>query len=225
MGAMRYQSLELRTGGASDGTVYVLRTHRDPSELYVGEDVELLIQRGILSLERVLEVDHDHEKYSLKMLAAAPDSKVALANLIEIYSAKGEFEKAAVLFERLHEKYPDVWEMGVTLGFQLVDAKKFRQAADVFRKVVGARREYEALYGLGYALAWSGQKNEAAVYLKEATELDPTDFRAFYSLGYVYRDTGRYAEAKREWSRVLELIPHFPEVQSNLRSIESRIRR
>jgi len=225
MGAMRYRSVELKTEETSGRAVHVLLTDRDRDDLYVGEDVEILIQRGMLSLQRVLEINDDNEKYSVKMLAAAPDSKVALANLIEIYSGRGEFEKATVYFERLYEKYPDAWEMGVTLGSQLVDAKKFRQGADIFRKVVGARREYEALYGLGYALAWSGQKNEAAVYLKEATELDPTDFRAFYSLGYVYRDTGRYAEAKREWSKVLELVPHFPEVQNNLRSIESRVKR
>jgi len=87
---------------------------------------------------------------------------------------------------------------------------------------VAIKREYESLYLLGYALAVSGKKEESIGYLVEAAALDPTDERAFYSLGYVYRDTGRPEEAKQAWRKVLELMPNFPEVQRNLQSLSRR---
>ncbi len=82
------------------------------------------------------------------------------------------------------------------------------------------KRDYETLYLYGYALAWANKKFDAEKYLSEATLLDPTDYRAFYSLGYVYRDTGRPAEAKKAWQTVLKLMPHFPEIENRLRSLK-----
>ena len=73
---------------------------------------------------------------------------------------------------------------------------------------------------LSYALAWAEEKDEAEKYLILATELDPTDYRAFYSLGYVYRDTGRYPKAKEAWAKVLQLLPNFPEVENNMKSLK-----
>lgn len=119
--------------------------------------------------------------------------------------------------------YPNEPEAGFGLAAALVDAHRYRQAVDVFRRVLAVQRDYETLYVLGYALAWAGDKHEAATYLREAADLEPEDFRALYSLGYVLTDTGRYAEAKVAWSKVLQLMPNFPEVENNLRAIESRI--
>jgi cytochrome c-type biogenesis protein CcmH/NrfG len=59
--------------------------------------------------------------------------------------------------------------------------------------------------------------------LTEATELDPADYRAFYSLGYVYRDTRQFTQARQAWETVLTLIPNFPEVEANLRDIEQHL--
>jgi Flp pilus assembly protein TadD len=90
-------------------------------------------------------------------------------------------------------------------------------------KTDNSKNYHDVLYMLGYALAWAGEKDEAEKYLIEATELDPTDYRAFYSLGYVYRDTSRYERAKEAWAKVLKLFPNFPEVGNNIRSIEKLI--
>jgi len=92
----------------------------------------------------------------------------------------------------------------------------------VLQKMLEVRRDYDVLYRLGYALAWAGQKREAVPILREAAALDPDEPWALYSLGYVLRDTGQYAEARTAWSKVLQMLPRFPEVERNLRAIETR---
>jgi tetratricopeptide (TPR) repeat protein len=201
----------------------ILLTDKDEAGLYTGEEIEIFTRKGILSLHRVLEIHRDMEKYYFKMLKAAPDSKVAIGGLINLYSKRNEFDLALEWYDKLITKFPVESDIGFDLGSQLIDAKRYRQAVIVLRKVLEVRRDYDVLYMLGVALAWAGEKDEAEKYLIEATELDPADYRAFYSLGYVYRDTSRYEKAKEAWVRVLKLFPNFPEVENNIRSIEKLI--
>ncbi|MBI5967764.1 MAG: hypothetical protein HY882_07900 [Deltaproteobacteria bacterium] len=198
----------------------ILGSPNDDTGLYAGADIEILLRKGILSLDRVLEIKHDMEKFYLKMLKAAPDSKVAIVGLVEIYAKRKEFASAIEWFDKLHEKYPGEADIGHDLAGWLIESRQYGQAADVLKKLLGTKRDYEVLYLLGYALAWAGEKHEAEKYLIEATELDPTDYRAFYSLGYVYRDTGSNEKAKEAWTRALEILPNFPEVERNIKSIE-----
>lgn len=201
----------------------ILLTDKDDAGLYTGEDIEICLRKGILSLDRVLEIRPDMEKYYFKMLQATPDSKVAIAGLINLYSKRNEFDLALDWYDKLLVKYPVEYDIGFDLGGRLIDAKRYRQAVMVLKKVLEGKRDYDVLYMLGYGLAWAGEKIEAEKYLLEATELDPTDYRAFYNLGYVYKDTGRYSKAKEAWVKVLELMPNFPEVENNLRAIKKLI--
>ena len=201
----------------------VLRLPSDASHVYVGGDAELVLRQGRLLLWRVVEVRRDEEQYLLSMLAAMPRSHTALAGLVSLYTDRGELDRGIQSYAALTRVYPDEPDVGYRLGTKLIDTHRYRDGADILQQVVTMRRDYAGLYTLGYALAWAGDKHEAAKYLREATKLAPDDFRAFYSLGYVMRDTGQYAEAKVAWSKVLELRPDFPEVQANLRAIEGKI--
>jgi len=220
MGAINYRRLAVSSWDNKMGTQNILLTYRDNIGLYVGEDIEILARKGILSLDRVLEVNRDMEKFFLKMVKAAPNSKVGIEGLVEIYSSRGEFEKALEWYARLNEESPVECGKGLDLGYRLIEARRYKQAVSVAKKVLAIRRDYEALYMLGYALAWAGEKREAEKYLIEAAELDPTDFQAFYYLGYIYRDMGQYDKAKEAWRKVLKLMPNFPEVENNIKALE-----
>jgi tetratricopeptide (TPR) repeat protein len=222
-GAFQYRRLTVTPWDNAPDNMNILLTDKDEAGLYTGQDVEIFLRKGILSLHRVLEIRRDMEKYYFKMLQAAPDSKVAMGGLIILYSKRNEFDLALEWYDKLLTKFPVESDIGFDLGGRLIDAKRYRQAVMVLRKVLEVRRDYDVLYMLGYALAWAGEKEEAEKYLIEATELDPTDYRAFYSLGYVYRDTGRYEKAKEAWAKVLKLLPNFPEVENNIRSIDKTI--
>lgn len=224
LGVVRHSWWTLRSGGPSERVERVLRLPADATNVYVGGDAELWLRQGRLSLWRVLEVRQDHEKYLLKMLEATPASRTALAGLVTLHADRRDFDKAIQWYVALTRVYPHEPDVAYDLAAALLNGRRYRQAADVFRQLVAMRRDYESLYFLGYALAWAGEKREAAKYLQEATTLDPEDDRAFYSLGYVMRDLGQYAEARAAWTRVLQLAPVFPEVQSNLRALESRMK-
>ncbi len=219
-GTFNYRHLTVAPWDNEMATRNILLTDADEADLYTGEDTEIFVRKGILSFNRVLEIRPDMEKYYFKMLQAAPDSKVAIGGLINLYSKRNEFDLALEWYDKLITKLPAEYEIGFDLAGKLVDAKRYRQAVIVLRQVVEVKKDYDVLYMLGYALAWAGEKEEAEKYLLLATELDPTDFRAFYSLGYVYRDTARYPKAKEAWAKVLQLLPNFPEVQNNMKSLE-----
>jgi len=220
MGAINYKSLTISPWDNKTGTQNILLTYEENIGLYKGEDIEILIRKGILSLYRVLEINRDMEKFFLKMVKAAPNARVGIEGLIEIYSTRGEFEKALEWYARLEEASPVECGTGLDLGYRLIEARRYKEAVSVAKKVLEVRRDYESLYMLGYALAWAGEKHEAEKYLIEAVELDPTDFRAFYYLGYIYRDLGQYDKAKEAWRNVLKIIPNFPEVENNLSALE-----
>ncbi len=221
MGAMNYRSLTISSPwDNSRAPQNVLLTSEEDIGLYRGEDIEILVRKGILSLYRVLEINRDMEKFFLKMVKAAPNAKVGIEGLIEIYSTRGDFEKALEWYARLEEACPIECGSGLDLGYKLIEARRYKEAVSVAKKVLAIRRDYEALYMLGYALAWAGEKREAEKYLVEAAELDPTDFRAFYYLGYIYRDMGQHGKAKEAWRNVLKIIPNFPEVEKNIKALE-----
>jgi tetratricopeptide (TPR) repeat protein len=222
-GTFHYSSVTVSPWDDDTGGKYIFLTDKDEAGIYTGENAEIFIRKGILSLDRVLEIRRDMESYYFKMLKAAPDSKVAIGGLIRIYTKRNEFDLALEWYDKLLVKFPVEYDIGFDLGGKLIDAKRYRQAVSVLRKVLEAKKDYEVLYMLGYALAWAGEKDEAEKYLIEATELDPTDYRAFYSLGYVYRDTGRSEKAKENWGKVLKLLPNFPEVENNIKSLEKSV--
>jgi tetratricopeptide (TPR) repeat protein len=223
LGSGNYGRMIVQDWDGTSGTKEFLLASRREAALYTGEDVEVVLRRGIFYLNRVLEIRKDSEKYYLKMLQASSDSKVALKGLIDISAQKNQFEEALVWYAAYTKRFIDDDYVGYSLGCRLVEGKRFGQAVIVFKEALKNERTYRSLYMLGYSLAWAGQKYEAEKYLKEATELDPTDFRAYYSLGYVYNDTGRYDQAKEAWSTVLTLMPHFPEVENKLKIVEQRI--
>ncbi|MBI1921177.1 MAG: hypothetical protein HYS23_08870 [Geobacter sp.] len=222
-GALNYGKVVIDGWDASGGRREIVVASSDEAALYAGQDVEIVLRKGILFLDRVLEIRQDLEKYYGKMLKASPDSQVALRGLVLICAETGRFAEALKWYSIYAEKSGDPDGIGLELGRRMIEAKQYGQAAGFLKEVVQREREYENLYTLGYALAWAGEKLEAEKYLREATELDPADYRAFYSLGYVCRDTNQLEKAQKAWTTVLNLLPHFPEVEKNLREVEQRL--
>jgi tetratricopeptide (TPR) repeat protein len=221
-GSWSYGAILVGGWDGADAKRVILLASRRERALYPGEEIEVVLRRGALLLNQVVEVRRDMEKYYGHMLEAAPDSTVALRGLVYVYARKGNFDEALKWYSRYAEK-GDLDEVGTQLAQRMIDASHYRLAAALLKALIKEDRGYENLYTLGYALAWAGEKQEAAAYLQEATELDPADYRAFYSLGYVYRDTSQFAKAKQAWETVLTLMPHFPEVEGNLREVEQNL--
>jgi tetratricopeptide (TPR) repeat protein len=219
IGLQSYRHLTVASWDGDSNPRTILSSDKDDPGLHAGGDIEILLNEGALSLHRVIAIKQDTEKFHLKMLAADPDSKVALAGLVEIYSRRKDFGKALERFDQLYDRYPTEADIGQDLAGRLIDNRKYEQAAEVLKKLVETKKDIEILILLGQALVRAGKKDEAEKYLEEAKQLDPTDFRALYLLGYVYRDTGRKEEAKEAWTRVVELYPNFAQAEKNIETL------
>lgn len=219
LGPVAYRAVIVETATPQPKRQVLLGNANDEPGLYAGQEVQLLVRRGVLGLSRILRIHRDMEKYYLRMLQVAPDARVALEALVGLYAEDGKFAQAIAWDAALRTRYPGEYETTLLLGKRLTDTKRFAEAVTVLRHAAAISREYEVLYALGYALAWDREREEAARILQEATAADPTDWRAYYSLGYVYSALGRHPEARTAWTTVLELLPNFPEVEQNLRRL------
>ncbi len=92
----------------------------DDIGIYAGSDIEIVLRRGLMGLNRVLAINRDYEKYYLKMLSVAPDSKVALEGLVKIYAQMGQFDQATMWYRKLGEKYLTDYTAGCDLGWRLM---------------------------------------------------------------------------------------------------------
>jgi hypothetical protein len=222
-GSRNYGKMSVQGWDDTNGRRDFLLASREEASLYVGENVEVVLRSGILGLQRVIAVRKDMVKFYTRMLEVDPDSKAAIKGLTAAYSRRNQFEEALKWYEIYTKRYSNDDNIGFNWGCRLVEGRQYSKAVTVLSKAIDKNRTYKNLYMLGYALAWAGEKYEAEKYLREATKIDPTDYSAFYSLGYVYYDTGRYAQAKKAWTTVLTLMPNFPEVESNLKMVEKMI--
>ncbi|HXZ35424.1 MAG TPA: tetratricopeptide repeat protein [Thermodesulfobacteriota bacterium] len=220
IGLQSYRHLTITGWDADHNPRTILSNDKDDLGLHAGGDIEILLSEGALSLHRIIAIKQDKERFHLKMLTADPDSKVALAGLVEIYSRGKDFGKALELFDQLYDKYPTEADIGQDLAARLIDSRNYEQAAGVLKKLVETKKDYELQILLGQALIRAGKRDEAEKYLEEAQQLDPTDIRALFLLGYIYRDTGRKEEAKEAWTRVLELYPNFAQAEKNIESLQ-----
>jgi Flp pilus assembly protein TadD/O-antigen ligase len=62
----------------------------------------------------------------------------------------------------------------------------------------------------------AGRQSEAQLLLQKAVELNPWAMQAFYKLGYVYGQTGRFERALEAYKRAEALSPGFERIQYNL---------
>ncbi len=222
-GSGNFGKMTVQDWNDANGRRNILLASRDEASLFNGENVEVELRRGILGFERIIEVRKDMVKFYTKMLQVDPDSKNAIKGLTVAYSRRNQLEEALNWYGVYTERFTNDDNIGFNWGIRLIEDRQYSQAVTVLSKAIEKNRTYKNLYLLGYALAWAGEKYEAEKYLREASKIDPTDYSAFYSLGYVYYDTGRYRQAKEAWTTALLLMPNFPEVESNLKMVEKKI--
>jgi len=72
--------------------------------------------------------------------------------------------------------------------------------------------QYESRMVYALVSALNGEFDVAEENLLQLEEIDPGDYRAFFYLGLIYRDTGRVEMAKDELGKALVLNPDSPDI-------------
>jgi len=107
-----------------------------------------------------------------------------------------------------------------------------RQDKDALEKALGEFRaalELNPYDGVAYSqLGWTykqhGMYEETVQELKMAIELDPTNVSFHWRLGSVYRAKGELPKAKKEFEKVLGVIPDHRQAQLALAQINEKLK-
>jgi Flp pilus assembly protein TadD len=102
-------------------------------------------------------------------------------------------------------------------------AGDFAGAASDYRRALAIRESSAALGGLGRALYDANQPKEAERALLRAVALDRGNARAHLTLGMIYGEQGRRAQARQAYERYLALEPNGPyarDVRAVLKQME-----
>ena len=155
------------------------------------------------------------------LLTGKPEDREIYITLAQMYSrlkrwpeAEQALDKAAQLSVKDEDKEYVEFLRGSTYERQ----KKYDQAEEVFRKVLGSDPENAAVLNyLGYMLADRGQKlDEALIMIKKAVDLEPANGAYLDSLGWAYFKLGKYELAEDNLTKASQHMGTDPTVQGHL---------
>jgi Flp pilus assembly protein TadD len=134
----------------------------------------------------------------------------------EAVMQKQDYSSAEALLQKAVEANPQSYRAWFDLGFVYNATKRTTEAIDAYRKSVAVKSDvFESNLNLGILLARQGDSDEAAKYLKAATQLKPTAnvdeglARAWLSLGLV-EESSDPQQALAAYADASKLAPKNP---------------
>ncbi len=104
----------------------------------------------------------------------------------------GNMKAAEMLHRRVLERNPNNHRSREMLGIFLLTERKFEEAAEQFRRVLGSERgSASAAANLGVCMQRSGQPDEAIRWFEKALEIDANDVGAIRHLALLHTEQGR----------------------------------
>jgi tetratricopeptide (TPR) repeat protein len=155
------------------------------------------------------------------LLTGKPEDREVYITLAQMYSRLKrwpEAEEALDKASQLSVKDEDKEYVEFLRGSTYERQKKYDEAEQVFRKVLGSDPENAAVLNyLGYMLADRGQKlDEALIMIKKAVDLEPANGAYLDSLGWAYFKLGKYDQAEDNLTKASQHMGTDPTVQQHL---------
>jgi len=139
-----------------------------------------------------------HLREAEKQTADYAPAQLGLALVLD---AKGDKAGARAAAEKATKLAPKNVLAASTLGKLLVEAGEYPRAIAVLNGVVGTADNATARVNLGFALAKTGQVDQAAQQYERALVLEPTNTTARYRLAETYVSLGKLDDAKRAFEK------------------------
>lgn len=128
--------------------------------------------------------------------SAEPDNAEVLSKLGEVLLANGQFDAAERELRRAQRLSPRA-DVHTSLGILYFKRGLLSQAESELRRAVDLAPDFGAAYFYrGEALNQLGRFDEALDMLERAVQLDPTNSRAFYTMGILYDRKNLRSEAE-----------------------------
>ena len=192
------------------------------------DEVAMTWQPGNVGIDPVIKMlEHGEYKQAILvlelLLSDRPDDPVLLYNLGMAYSDTGNLDRGVVLLRRLMVQEPDHVNGRVALGVALTRQRKYEDARlELERAVADEPANPWAHRNLGACLLHLKRPAEAVDHLRTATELNPSDEKAWYGLAQALELTGDDAGADEAYKRVLA-ISEIGEVAELTRQARSKM--
>ncbi len=149
---------------------------------------------------------------SMGISAPAPGA----VDLVRRALSEGRHGDAKILLDRLLLAEPENLEAHLALAELRLARGLPRQAVRSFTPLTEAPEvRSRALQGRGIALLLLGERNAGSASLRQATEQDPTLWRAWNALGSYYDSQGDWDQAARSYGSALAAKPESALVYNN----------
>ncbi len=157
------------------------------------------------------------------------DSSAGILCYGMIYASNGEYEKAAEEYQAYLQAVPEDSMVKFSMGIMYHDAEDWEKAYEVFEALVVEHPAWNAAwYQVGRTGALSGLRLERAEealrhYLDNPPGPgEPSHAAAHYRLGNVYEKAERFADARREYEKSLELAPDSKDTKEALKRCKGK---
>jgi tetratricopeptide (TPR) repeat protein len=188
------------------------------------KDVENWLTLG--RLYKLAQNSNESEAAYKKVLELEPSHEEALIGLAMVYSDLGDQPRAADMLRQVVAKNPSARTL-TALGRTYEQQKEYAQAAEIFKQALAMSPDNASLkYSLAENLLMSEQIDEAVKVFEELAQEDPKDYRPALRLSQVYRQRGKFAEARAELKKARDAAPDNLEVryhEVNLLESEGKI--
>jgi tetratricopeptide (TPR) repeat protein len=160
------------------------------------------------------------ENLLLRALAIRPNYSDAHLDLGETYQATGRLQEAEAQFRAAENLSPLSVRAHNALSEFYFDRRQLRESEAEARRSVEIEPTTDGYWDLGLAEWLEVDRKGAERAFLGAAELSPSDSRSHFMLGLFYMDSGRNADAIREYRVGLKLDPHNADAIASLKKLE-----
>jgi Tfp pilus assembly protein PilF len=158
--------------------------------------------------------------FFLYALQIRPNYMDAHLDLGKTYEAMGLLEKAEAQFIKAEKLSPLSVRVHNTLSEFYLDRRQLRESEAEARRSVEIQPNTQGDWDLGLAEWLQDDRAGAERAFLDALALSPSSSRAHFMLGLFYMDSGRNADAIREYRAGLQLDPANADAIANLKKLE-----
>jgi type IV pilus assembly protein PilF len=148
-----------------------------------------------------------------KAIRLKKDYAPAINSLGNVYSAKGDWDKAIEIYRSIEEDAfygtPHFTLSNMALAYY--QKKDYGQAEKYFNEALALKKDFvNALWGLAMTYNATGRYSEAIVKLEAALKREPKSAVLHFELGRSYQGLGDRVKAQNEFAQVVKLEPDSP---------------
>jgi tetratricopeptide (TPR) repeat protein len=179
-------------------------------------EVRAALEKGDAAFKegRFGEARAEYEK--LAALGLGPEVGATLNRQIAYtYSREGNYAKAVEYLEKVIESDPTNTSLKLIAAQEALRGGMLDKGLAMLKGVDDSSiKEPEVFYNIAALLLNAQKAEEAVAYLTKAVTVDPAYVDGYFQRGLAYLGLQKYAEAKADFNKVIELAPTGPQADT-----------